>query len=41
MTSIRGKGLLNAIVVDDEEEGSLAMDVCLALKVSLANKNSS
>ncbi len=28
---VRGKGLLNAIVVDDDEEGHLAWDICLAL----------
>jgi ornithine--oxo-acid transaminase len=31
---VRGKGLLNAIVVDDHEEGHLAWDICL----QLANK---
>jgi len=28
---VRGKGLLNAIVVDDEEDGHLAWDICLRL----------
>lgn len=28
---VRGKGLLNAIVVDDEEEGHLAWDICMKL----------
>lgn len=28
---VRGKGLLNAIVVDDHEEGHLAWDICLKL----------
>ena len=28
---VRGKGLLNAIVVDDDEEGHLAWDICVAL----------
>jgi ornithine--oxo-acid transaminase len=28
---VRGKGLLNAIVLDDDEEGHLAWDVCLQL----------
>jgi len=28
---IRGKGLLNAIVVDDDEEGHLAWDMCVAM----------
>ncbi len=31
MLLVRGKGLLNAIVVDDDEEGHLAWDICLAL----------
>ena len=29
---IRGKGLLNAIVIDDTEDSSTAWDVCMALK---------
>ena len=28
---VRGKGLLNAIVVDDHEDGHLAWDICLQL----------
>lgn len=28
---VRGKGLLNAIIVDDHEEGHLAWDICLQL----------
>jgi ornithine--oxo-acid transaminase len=28
---VRGKGLLNAIVVDDDEDGHLAWDICLGL----------
>lgn len=28
---VRGKGLLNAIVVDDEEDGHLAWDICVKL----------
>lgn len=28
---VRGKGLLNAIVVDDDEEGHLAWDICVKL----------
>lgn len=28
---VRGKGLLNAIVVDDDEEGHLAWDICMSL----------
>lgn len=29
---VRGKGLLNAIVIDDSEEGDTAWNICLALK---------
>ncbi|MEX0288650.1 MAG: ornithine--oxo-acid transaminase [Flavobacteriaceae bacterium] len=29
---IRGKGLLNAIVINDSEEGSTAWDICMAMK---------
>ncbi len=29
---VRGKGLLNAIVINDEEESSTAWDICMALK---------
>ncbi|HBK71437.1 MAG TPA: ornithine--oxo-acid transaminase [Flavobacteriaceae bacterium] len=29
---VRGKGLLNAIVIDDAEESSTAWDICMALK---------
>lgn len=29
---VRGKGLLNAIVINDTEDSSTAMDICLALK---------
>ncbi|MFV0237665.1 MAG: ornithine--oxo-acid transaminase [Flavobacteriales bacterium] len=32
VTLVRGKGLLNALVVNDSEEGSLAWDICIALK---------
>lgn len=28
---VRGKGLLNAIVVDDDDEGHLAWDICVAM----------
>ncbi|MBP7238620.1 MAG: ornithine--oxo-acid transaminase [Saprospiraceae bacterium] len=28
---VRGKGLLNAIVVDDDEDGHLAWDICVAM----------
>jgi ornithine--oxo-acid transaminase len=29
---IRGKGLLNAIVINDTEDSSTAWDICLALR---------
>ena len=29
---VRGKGMLNAIVVDDDQEGTLAWDMCVTLK---------
>jgi ornithine--oxo-acid transaminase len=29
---VRGKGLLNAVVVNDTEKGSTAWDMCIALK---------
>ena len=29
---VRGKGLLNAIVINDSEESSTAWDICMALK---------
>jgi ornithine--oxo-acid transaminase len=32
ITTIRGKGLLNAIVIDTTEDASLALDLCLLLK---------
>lgn len=32
ITKVRGRGLLNAIIVDDEEDGSLAWNACLKLK---------
>ncbi len=31
---VRGKGLLNAIVINDSEESSTAWDLCMALKVN-------
>jgi ornithine--oxo-acid transaminase len=34
VTLVRGKGLLNAIVIDDDPEGSAAWNICLALKDS-------
>jgi len=32
VTLVRGKGLLNAIVINDSEESSTAWDICIALK---------
>ena len=32
VTSVRGKGLLNAILINDTEESSTAWDICMALK---------
>ncbi len=32
VTLVRGKGLLNAIVIDDDEDSSTAWDICVALK---------
>ncbi len=32
VTLVRGKGLLNAIVIDDSEEGDTAWNICLALR---------
>jgi ornithine--oxo-acid transaminase len=32
VTKVRGKGLLNAIVINDTEDSSTAWDICLALK---------
>lgn len=32
ITKVRGKGLLNAIVINDTEESSTAWDICMALK---------
>lgn len=32
VTSVRGKGLLNAIVINDSDESSTAWEICLALK---------
>ena len=29
---VRGKGLLNAIVIDDDEDGSTAWDICMKMK---------
>jgi ornithine--oxo-acid transaminase len=30
--SVRGKGLLNAILINDSEESSTAWDICVSLK---------
>ena len=32
VTLVRGKGLLNAIVINDSEDSSTAWDICVALK---------
>ena len=32
VTLVRGKGLLNAIVINEEEENSIGWDICVALK---------
>lgn len=32
VSKVRGKGLLNAILINDSEAGSLAWDICIALK---------
>jgi ornithine--oxo-acid transaminase len=32
ITLVRGKGLLNAIVINDTEDSSTAWDICMALK---------
>ncbi len=32
MTKVRGKGLLNAILINDTEDSSTAWDICMALK---------
>ena len=32
LTLVRGKGLLNAVVINDTEDSSTAWDLCLALK---------
>ncbi len=32
VTSVRGKGLLNAILINDTEESTTAWDICMALK---------
>jgi len=34
VNSVRGKGLLNAILINDTEESSTAWDICMALKVN-------
>ncbi len=32
VTSVRGKGLLNAIIIDDEETGDVAWNICMKLR---------
>ena len=32
LVGVRGRGLLNAIVINDSQEGSLARDICMAFK---------
>jgi len=32
VTKVRGKGLLNAIIINDTEDSSTALDICMALK---------
>ena len=32
LVGVRGRGLLNAIVINDSQEGSLAWDICMAFK---------
>jgi ornithine--oxo-acid transaminase len=32
VTKVRGKGLLNAIIINDTPESSTAWDICVALK---------
>ena len=32
VSSVRGKGLLNAVLINDTEESSTAWDICVALK---------
>ena len=32
LVGVRGRGLLNAIVINDSEDGSLAWDICMAFK---------
>ena len=32
LVGVRGRGLLNAIVINDSQEGSLAWDICIAFK---------
>ncbi|QLG44131.1 ornithine--oxo-acid transaminase [Costertonia aggregata] len=34
VSSVRGKGLLNAILINDTEESSTAWDICMALKAN-------
>ena len=32
MTHVRGKGLLNAIIINDSADSSTALDICLKLR---------
>ena len=32
LVGVRGRGLLNAIVINDSQDGSLAWDICVAFK---------
>ena len=32
LVGVRGRGLLNAIVINDSQDGSLAWDICMAFK---------
>ena len=32
LVGVRGRGLLNAIVINDSQEGSLAWDICMTFK---------
>ena len=33
LSGVRGRGLLNAIVINDSQDGNLAWDICMALKI--------
>ena len=34
ISMVRGKGLLNAIVINDSEDSSTAWDICMAMKAN-------